>query len=217
MSDRGKVALKALLFLLGLALFGFLVWQADPRAVGEKLRGLGLAAGWFFLPSLAMYLLDALAWRFSFLKPPPVSFFRLYLIRMAGESLNNSLPRWRTDGDNELDVDEVWTYTGSTTVTAGQYANVGKVTAWFGSKPMAVGVKDEDASHHFGVVASIDIEKSTNGEDADTPTGPVLHVGDTAYFTYVVRNTGNVALTDVVVVDDQGVTITFDINFSTNQ
>ena len=40
------------------------------------------------------------------------------------------------------------------------------------------------------------------GEDADEPTGPVVEVGDTVMFTYVVTNTGDVPLIHVVVTDD---------------
>jgi hypothetical protein len=54
----------------------------------------------------------------------------------------------------------------------------------------------------------INIENATNGEDADTPPGPTLPVGSTADFTYVVRNTGNIPLTNVTVTDDQGVIVT---------
>ena len=49
---------------------------------------------------------------------------------------------------------------------------------------------------------SIDIEKATNGQDADAQTGPPLTVGDAVTFSYVVTNTGNVALTGVTVSDD---------------
>lgn len=55
---------------------------------------------------------------------------------------------------------------------------------------------------------SIDIEKATNGEDADTPTGPEIFVGDPVNWTYVVLNNGNVTLSNVTVTDDQGVTVT---------
>ena len=54
---------------------------------------------------------------------------------------------------------------------------------------------------------SIDIEKSTNGEDADTPTGPSITVSGTVNWTYLVTNTGNVPLTNVTVTDNQGVTV----------
>ncbi|MFK8014057.1 MAG: SdrD B-like domain-containing protein, partial [Gammaproteobacteria bacterium] len=56
--------------------------------------------------------------------------------------------------------------------------------------------------------ASIDIEKATNGEDADTPTGPSIIAGDTVNWTYVVTNTGELTVNNVSVSDDQGVTVT---------
>ncbi len=49
----------------------------------------------------------------------------------------------------------------------------------------------------------IDIEKSTNGEDADKGKGPKIPVGDPVTWTYVVTNTGDVLLTDVQVTDDK--------------
>ncbi|NES66699.1 MAG: hypothetical protein F6K24_16295 [Okeania sp. SIO2D1] len=114
------------------------------------------------------------------------------------------------DGDTNqnsiLDPGETWQYTGSTTVTPGQYTNMGMVTA---DDPDDHQVTDNDPSNHFGEVApAIDIEKSTNGEDADDPTGPEITVGETANFEYVVTNPGDTALADVTVTDDQGVTVT---------
>ncbi|NOX62558.1 MAG: hypothetical protein GXP42_11540, partial [Chloroflexi bacterium] len=55
--------------------------------------------------------------------------------------------------------------------------------------------------------AAIVVEKSTNGEDADDPPGPTINVGDPVNWTYFVRNTGNIALINVQVTDDQGVSI----------
>ena len=48
----------------------------------------------------------------------------------------------------------------------------------------------------------IAIKKYTNGEDADTATGPVVAVGSTVTWTYIISNTGNVVLSDIVVDDN---------------
>lgn len=50
---------------------------------------------------------------------------------------------------------------------------------------------------------SIDVEKSTNGVDADEPKGPEIPPGGVVTWEYVVTNTGQVRLTDVRLADDQ--------------
>ncbi|PWE18612.1 hypothetical protein DDZ18_03135 [Marinicauda salina] len=105
-----------------------------------------------------------------------------------------------TDQDGLLDPGESWEYTADRTVTEGQYTNESSVSGEFGETT----VTDDDPSNHFGVDPQIDIEKATNGEDADSPTGPVIPVGGTATFTYVVTNAGNVEIDNVVVTDDNG-------------
>jgi hypothetical protein len=106
-----------------------------------------------------------------------------------------------TNGDDILQTDEVWMYNATGTATEGQYANIGNVT---GTDPTGAEVTDEDPSHYFGVNSSIDIEKATNGEDADDPTGPTIDEGNTVNWEYVVTNNGNVNLTNIIVTDDQG-------------
>ena len=54
----------------------------------------------------------------------------------------------------------------------------------------------------------MNIEKLTNGEDADTAPGPNIVVGGPVTWQYVVTNTGTVPLTNVTVVDDRNVTVT---------
>jgi hypothetical protein len=56
--------------------------------------------------------------------------------------------------------------------------------------------------------AEVNIEKLTNGDDADTAPGPSIEVGKPVLWEYVVTNTGTVALTGVTVVDDKGVSVT---------
>jgi uncharacterized repeat protein (TIGR01451 family) len=68
-----------------------------------------------------------------------------------------------------------------------------------------VPVTDEDPASYFGSPPgpAIDIKKYTNGVDADDPPGPYITIGNTVTWKYVVKNTGDVDLTDVVVTDDQ--------------
>ena len=132
------------------------------------------------------------------------------------------------------------TCTGTGTATAGQYSNTATVTgpaltppdgcacdptdpATWPTDPAVyepmlddagepVVVDDEDDSHYFGADPSVDIEKDTNGDQADTPNGPVIAIGDTVTWTYVVENTGNTALAPATVTDDQGVTVLCDVD-----
>ena len=62
-------------------------------------------------------------------------------------------------------------------------------------------IVDDDPSAYFGASPAIDLEKATNGVDADTGTGPFVAVGGQVTWTYVVTNTGNTDLADVVVTD----------------
>jgi hypothetical protein len=57
------------------------------------------------------------------------------------------------------------------------------------------------------VGAGVEIEKSTNGHDANSAPGPKIPVGSTVTWTYVVTNTGTEPLTSVVVTDDRGVAV----------
>ncbi len=90
-------------------------------------------------------------------------------------------------------------------------------------EPVWVGVR-HSASHRYSVTmqtwclpkapppnppvgpgdpGSIDVEKSTNGDDADLPPGPQVETGSTVTWEYVVTNTGVDTLTHVAVTDDK--------------
>lgn len=56
-------------------------------------------------------------------------------------------------------------------------------------------------------IPSISIEKYTNGVDADTAPGPMITIGDSVTWEYMVTNTGSFELNNVTVTDDQGVTV----------
>ena len=106
--------------------------------------------------------------------------------------------------DHILDLTETWIYAASAVAAAGHYVNIGTATGQYEDQT----VSDTDPSHYFGGFASISIKKATNGVDADNPTGPNIIVGNPVHWTYQVSNLGNTAIRDVVITDDQGVTVT---------
>lgn len=55
----------------------------------------------------------------------------------------------------------------------------------------------------FRPTPSLALVKQINGVQVESPPGPVISAGETVTFTYLVSNTGNVALDEVVVNDDQ--------------
>lgn len=104
-----------------------------------------------------------------------------------------------------LPAGESFTCTASGVAQAGQYANIGTVTA---SLPNGMQVSDSDPSHYFGQdQAAVTLEKSTNGFDADTAPGPSLPVGAAVTWEYAVTNTGTDPLSNITVSDDQGVPV----------
>ena len=56
--------------------------------------------------------------------------------------------------------------------------------------------------------ASIALKKYTNGMDADAPPGPQIQIGKPVIWSYVIENTGGVALNHIVLTDDQLGTVT---------
>jgi uncharacterized repeat protein (TIGR01451 family) len=103
------------------------------------------------------------------------------------------------DSDGKLDTNETWLYTQSATATAGQVTNTGTVT---GTDAANTPVSDDDPANYFGVNSGINVVKKVNGDDANSPTGPVVSVGDSLSFTYEVTNTGNSEISNVSVTDN---------------
>ena len=60
------------------------------------------------------------------------------------------------------------------------------------------------SARHPGVL----LQKHTNGVDADEAPGPFIPVGEPVDWTYIVTNTGNVALSGIAVTDNRGVAVT---------
>ena len=72
-----------------------------------------------------------------------------------------------------------------------------------------LGLLDEfSVTRELSFTPDVNIEKYTNGVDVTSGAGPTLANGSAVTWTYVVTNTGNTALANVVVTDDQEGTIT---------
>jgi uncharacterized repeat protein (TIGR01451 family) len=98
------------------------------------------------------------------------------------------------------------TCTGTGTADGDQYTNLARATAL---TPLDEPVSDHDPSNYFGATPGINLEKDTNGVDADTAAdAPYIPVGNGVLWTYTVTNTGNTPLTGVTVSDDRGVAVT---------
>lgn len=84
----------------------------------------------------------------------------------------------------------------------GQYANIGIAIAK-GRTWLQIAI-DQDRSHYVGTLGhpAIDLEKATEGQDADASPGPELNVDDPVEWTFLVSNTGDVDLSNVVVTDE---------------
>jgi hypothetical protein len=61
--------------------------------------------------------------------------------------------------------------------------------------------------YQTGESPAIDLEKYTNGADADLPTGPLIQTGQPVTWSYIVRNTGDRDLVNITLVDDKEGTI----------
>jgi plastocyanin len=101
-----------------------------------------------------------------------------------------------------LAIGETQNCSSSGTAISGQYANQGTAS---GTPPGGLSdINDTDPSHYFGSQPELSLVKKTNGQDANEPPGPGILEGDTVEWTYEVSNTGNVSLSNVTVIDDNG-------------
>lgn len=93
--------LKLILLLVGLLVLLGLVWHIGPARILEAAAGLGpLALLVILLPSLIMYLLEAVGWQVTlggYRKK--VGFWLLFVIRMAGEVVNMTTPAAYVGGE----------------------------------------------------------------------------------------------------------------------
>ena len=142
---------------------------------------------------------DPVYWRYEITNPGNVP---LVNVALDDDMLDpDPLYSFGDLNDNDmLEAGETWVYFAAGTAGAGQYENIATAMA---DDTVGNPVSDTDPSHYFGGDPGILVEKSTNGQDADNPSGPFVPVGDDVHWVYVITNEGNVPLVDIALDDDQ--------------
>ena len=91
---------KAILLVLGLSLFIYLISQTGWHQILDQITRLKWNLIPIVLVYLGVYILDTLGWKFSFRQQDhSVSFFHLFWIRLAGEAVNNTTPMGYVGGE----------------------------------------------------------------------------------------------------------------------
>jgi hypothetical protein len=147
---------------------------------------------------------ESVNWTYNVTNNGSVPLFGLAVVDDRLGNVTGDYVRGDANGNVRLDPGEVWTYENMSTAVPGPYANIANATAQF----TVITISDRDPSHYTGVsegqpTAAVEIEKSTNGEDADEPPGPEIPFGERVNWTYNVTNTGEVALENVTVIDSR--------------
>jgi hypothetical protein len=102
-----------------------------------------------------------------------------------------------------LAIGESMTCTKAGIAQVGEYHNVATVQGTGIGSGITVSDTDPSAYHVPDLPPAIDVEKATNGDQADTGSGPELAEGDAVTWSYVVTNTGEEALENVQLTDDR--------------
>ena len=82
---------KILLLIIGCAILFALIYKVEPSTIYHHLTILKWKILLLFLPYFLVFILDTLGWKYSF-KEDKTSFRNLFLIRLAGESVNTIVP-----------------------------------------------------------------------------------------------------------------------------
>ncbi len=96
-----KTALRWIVLLLGLGLFGWFIQRAGPAEILANVSRLGWLAPVVVMPYFLVYVLDTWGWYLAFGSYAAVrpSYLTLFRVRWAGESINNVIPSAYVGGE----------------------------------------------------------------------------------------------------------------------
>lgn len=88
---KNKLKYKIILLFVGCAIFSALIYKVGTSTICHQLIILKWKVLLLFLPFLLVFVLDTLGWKYSF-KDGKTNFKKLFIIRLAGESVNSIIP-----------------------------------------------------------------------------------------------------------------------------
>ena len=91
MNKENKKKLKIVFLIVGCAIFFILIYKVGPSTIYHQLIILKWRVLLLLLPFSLVFILDTLGWKYAFTNSK-ISFKDLFLIRIAGESLNWIIP-----------------------------------------------------------------------------------------------------------------------------
>ena len=152
---------------------------------------------------------ETVTWTYTVTNPGNVALSNVVIVDDNGtpgdtsDDFNPAFVGGDADCDGELDTGETWTYETSGTAVAGEYTNIATANGDYVASAQLTIAADEASEDdcYTGVEAGIAIVKTTNGTD---DVCPVVAVGSAILWGYTVTNTGDLAIENVVVVDDAG-------------
>ena len=103
-----------------------------------------------------------------------------------------------TDGDSKLDPGETWIYTATANNLTEDVINIGTAT---GTDSKGGTVSDNDTAEVNVINPAIAINKTASSE--------FIYTGNDVTYNYTLTNPGDDPLSDIVVIDDQGLTVVF--------
>jgi len=91
MNKGNKKKFKIILLIAGFAIFFVLIYKVGPSTIYHQLIVLKWKVLLLLLPFSLVFIFDTLGWKYAFTSSK-ISFKDLFLIRLAGESLNWIIP-----------------------------------------------------------------------------------------------------------------------------
>ncbi|UWU74067.1 hypothetical protein N2603_28900 [Bradyrhizobium huanghuaihaiense] len=151
---------------------------------------------------------EAISWQYTVTNTGNVALSNVAVTDSVG-GVNPHYVSGDANSNGLLETSETWIFSADGTAVTGNYKNTGTATGSFTddagheATPSA-----QDASNYFGADPEISINKITI---AGNQSGDGINViaGTSLTWKYTVTNTGNVALSNVTVTDDKGVTPTY--------